>query len=174
MSVLHGPMRGPIGGFMVGGTRPATGGGSTLLVGDSTVQSLAGAALTDGYAVYYVWSAVSSGTASKGFARVQGSFGDVNGKMVVWDNSGTVLQVSSPAVISGAGGLVEFVFVGLAIAQGTSYKIGYIADGYTDVGTSAATWELGYSANNYDTPASNTGTAGDAAYGIPEIYLTTG
>jgi hypothetical protein len=101
-------------------------------------------------------------------------FGDANGKMVVWDNSGTVLQVSSPAVIPEAGGLVEFAFAGLAIAQGTSYKIGYIADGYTDVGTSAATWELGYSANNYATPASNTGTAGDVAYGIPEIYLMTG
>lgn len=157
------------------GTRAASGGGgSTLLVGDQAVRSLAGATFNDGYAVYYVWSAVSSGTALKGFARAKGSFGDTNGKMVVWDNSGTVLQVSSPAVIPGAGGLVEFAFAGLAIAQGTSYKIGYIADSYTDVGTSAATWELGYSANNYAAPASNTGTAGDAAYGVPEIYLMTG
>ena len=157
------------------GTRAASGGGgSTLLVGDQAVRSLAGATLNDGYAIYYVWSAVSSGTALKGFARAKGSFGDTNGKMVVWDNSGTVLQVSSPAVIPGAGGLVEFAFAGLAIAQGTSYKIGYIADSYTDVGTSSATWELGYSANNYAAPASNTGTAGDAAYGVPEIYLMTG
>jgi hypothetical protein len=174
MNVLHGPMQGPIGGFTVGGTRTAAAGGPALLVGDQAVRSLDGATLTDGYAVYYVWSAVSSGTALKGFARVQGLFGDANGKMVVWDNSGTVLQVSSPAVIPEAGGLVEFAFAGLAIAQGTSYKIGYIADGYTDVGTSAATWELGYEANNYATPASNTGTAGDVAYGIPEIYLMTG
>lgn len=162
-------------GGVIGAAGVASGGGgSTLLVGDQAVRSLDGATLNDGYAVYYVWSAVSSGTALKGFARVQGKFGDANGKMVVWDNSGTVLQVSSPAVIPEAGGLVEFAFAGLAIAQGTSYKIGYIADGYTDVGTSAATWELGYEANNYATPASNTGTAGDVAYGIPEIYLMTG
>jgi len=33
MSVLQGPMRGPMGGFMVGGTRPASGGGSPVFVG---------------------------------------------------------------------------------------------------------------------------------------------
>lgn len=154
--------------------KAAGGGGSTLLVGDQTVRSLAGATLNDGYAVYYIWSAAASGTASKGFARVKGAFGDANGKMVVWNNSGTVLQVSSPAVIPGAGGLVEFAFAGLSITAGTSYKVGYISDGFTDVGASAVTWELGYTANNYATPASNTGTAGDAAYGIPEMYLTTG
>lgn len=150
------------------------GGGSTLLVGANTVRSFSGNALNDGYAIYYVFTAVASGIGTKGYARVQGSFGDANGKFVVWNGTtGAVLQVSSVAVIPEAGGLVEFALSGVSIDSGTQYKLGYVADGHTDVAASADAWALGYESNSYASPGTVSGTGGDVNGGVPEIYLVT-
>lgn len=173
MSVLQGPMRGPMGGSMVGGTRPASGGGggSVLLVGNDTVQSTASADLTDGYAILYPFTASSSGTAATAYARIEGSFGTINAKFVIWNGStGAVIATSAPVSVPATAGLVQFT-ISASIASGTAYRIGVVCDGYCKVYTTAATWELGYEANNYATPATVTSSGGDAAYGIPEFYV---
>ncbi len=172
MSVLHGPMRGPMGGFMVGGARSASGGGaSTLLVGDETVLTNASVDLNDGYAIFYQFTASSSGTAAKAYARMLGSFGSINAKFVIWNGStGAVIAASAPVSVPDTAGLIEFT-ISASIASGTAYRIGVVCDGYCKVYTTAATWELGYEANNYATPATVTSSGGDAAYGIPEFYV---
>ena len=173
MSVLQGPMRGPMGGSMVGGTRSASsgGGGSTLLVGSETVRSTLSGYLNDGYALYYPFVATASGTAATAYARLQGPLGDVNAKFLICDGStGAVIAISSPSVVSGAGGLVQFL-ISASISSGVTYRIGVVCDGYSTVYTDAASWELGYQSNNYASPTSITGTGGDINYGIPELYV---
>lgn len=159
-------------GGVIGASGVASGGGgSTLLVGTDAVQSNESADLNDGHAIFYPFTASSSGTAATAYARMLGSFGTINAKFVIWDGStGEVIASSDPVSVPETVGLVQFAITA-SIASGTAYRIGVVCDGYCKVYTTAATWELGYEANSYATPATVTSAGGDSVSGIPEFYV---
>ena len=147
-------------GLMINSYRyVASGGGSVLLCGNDSVQTMDTQYAQDpGYFVGCRWTAVASGTAAKGYCRMQGSAASGNAKMIIANGStGAIIAVSSAAAYTTSAALVEFTFSSGSITSGTQYLIGYIADGYTYATyTDNETGAWIYSTNNYTTPTTVT------------------
>lgn len=133
----------------------SSGSGSVLLCGNNSVQTMDTQYAQDpGYVCGCRWTAVATGTAAKGYCRLQGSSGSGNAKMIIANGTtGAIIAVSSAAAYTTSAALIEFTFSSGSIVSGTQYIIAYIADGYTYATyTDNETGAWIYSTNNYTTP----------------------
>ena len=71
--------------------------------------------------------------------------------------SGEIIAVSSAAAYTTSAALIEFTFSAGSISSGTTYIVGYIADGYTYATyTDNETGAWIYTSNNYTSPTTVT------------------
>lgn len=143
MSALQGPMRGPMGGFMVGGTRPASGGVTepatgTVIIGNSAPGALPGSDIYpwadnvhgDSTAVAAAWSeSASTTTLGKIMLRAAGWDGG-NLKGLLYSSVGSLLATTNAlAVVYGSEQTFELTFSSPpTITKGTSYILCFIFD----------------------------------------------
>jgi hypothetical protein len=103
--------------------------------------------------------------------RIVAGAGD-NVKVVLISQTGTILAVSNSTAISGAGTTTCVFGTSYTLQSGTSYRLGFVADGGVTVGHVGATWRFMYSANSFESPtAVAPDTDGDAGLGHPAIEV---
>lgn len=146
--------------------------GGSLLVGDDTVSvtDQTTTSVSGGDAFGHVYTAVSSGTSLKGYARIRAVYSATNCKFIIADSDGVILGISDPVSIDVTYSNVEFDISGVSISTGVSYKLAVIAMASIYPAYSG-TWGAFNQANNYTTPTTILGDNGSAYIGTPLLWV---
>ncbi len=159
---------------VIGAAGVAAGGGSTLLVGDSNTPS--GFDQVGGNQFYYtalLKTAVASGTPATILVYIGDSLVASNIVAAIYDSSNAKIAESAATAIV-ANSWVSCAVTGSpgSITSGQGYRIGFVANGYANMGRRTTAWESAISAISYpSTPSTIDPNNQSAAASEPAVYV---